>query len=523
MKSKYSHLYGCVHIPDFPVQALLRTEIGTLHKKEPVVVLAGPDSQQKVFACNSMARNAGIIAGMTKAQAEVIPNLVLQKRMIEQEDAAHSALMDCCYSFSPCVESTCPGTVLVDLTGALRLHGAPMKIARNLAARATECSLEAHVALAANPDTALYAARGFAGVTVIDAGQEAQRLAHLPIDVLQLEPEILDTLNNWGIRDFQSLAALPTIPLIQRLGQRGLHLQQLARGDVQRTLIPAEPVARFQESIALEEPVELLEPLAFVINRLLEQLIARLVMRSLATDHAEINLGLEVHADRQLKSGKQIAAAASFHQRTLKLPVPTHDVKILLKLLQLDLAEHPPQAPIIKVMLELFPAQTRFGQTGLFEARAPDPAKLEVTLARLRAIVGEQDEFGRGRVGFPSIKDSHKPDSFEVLPFRPETRLREERKRASGPSIALRVFRPPLQAKVELKSNVPAAIVFEGTRKAVVNVSGPWRKSGAWWNMAEEWVRDEWDIEVNVPDGKGLYRIFRDHQLGQWFVEGMYD
>jgi len=522
MQSQYS-LYGCIHISDFPVQAVLRIETGTDRNEELVAVVDGPGSQQKVFACNSMARSAGITIGMTKTQAEEIPNLVVQKRMIEQEETAHSALMDCCYSFSPNVESTCPGTVLVDLTGARRLHSAPTKIARNLAAGAMQCNLDAHVALATNPDTALYAARGFAGVTVIRAGQEAQRLAQLPIAVLQPEAEILDTLDNWGIRDFQSLAALPVIPLVQRLGQRGLYLQQLARGEVQRTLTLAEPITRFQESMELEESVELLEPLTFVINRLLEQLIARLEMRSLATDHVEINLGLEAHADRQLKSGKTVAATPSFYQRTLRLPVPTHDIKILLKLLQLDLAEHPPQAPVRKIMLELFPAQNRFAQAGFFEPRAPEPAKLEITMARLRAIVGEQDEFGRGLVGFPSIKDSHRPESFEVLPFRPETKPREDRKRSAGPRMALRVFRPPLPAKVELTSNVPAAIIFQGTRKQVVNASGPWRKSGAWWNITEEWVRDEWDIEVSVQDDKGLYRIVRDDRLGEWFVEGMYD
>jgi len=174
-------------------------------------------------------------------------------------------------------------------------------------------------------------------------------------------------------------------------------------------------------------------------------------------------------------------------------------------------------------MLELFPVQNRFAQAAFFEPRAPEPAKLEVTMARLRAIVGEQDEFGRALVGFPSIKDSHQPDAFEVLPFRPETKSRKDRKRPNGPRMALRIFRPPLPAKVELTSNVPAAVIFQGTRKEVVNVSGPWRKSGAWWNITEEWARDEWDIEVNVQGHKGLYRIFRDHRLSQWFVEGMYD
>ena len=112
---------------------------------------------------------------------------------------------------------------------------------------------------------------GFQGITVIDPGDEARRLGTLPVEVLGLEADALETLHAWGIRTFKSLAALPTIPLTERLGQYGLHLQRLAQGAVMRELVPASLPESFQESTELEEPVELLEPLAFVVNRLLDQ------------------------------------------------------------------------------------------------------------------------------------------------------------------------------------------------------------------------------------------------------------
>lgn len=515
--------YGCMYVPDFSVQAMLRVRTGISFREDPVAMLDGPDSLQKVFGCNEPARRAGIEPGMTKIQASVLPKIILRKRMIEQEQTAHSALMDCGHSFSPCVESTCPGTIILDLTGTERLLGLREEIGIQLAAQAAECGLEVHVGLAANPDTALHAARGFAGITMIHAGQEALRLACLPIEVLQPDAEVLETLESWGIHDLKSLGSLPEISLSQRLGQYGLYLQQLARGAIRRELVPAEPIARFQESLELEEPVELLEPLVFVFHRLLEQLTNRLAIRSLATDQVQVRLELELHADRQLQSTSMTAVTADLHQRTLKLPVPTQDIDILLKLLQLDLSAHPPQWPVKKVTLELLPARIRFNQPGLFQPRAPEPAKLEVTMAKLRAILGEKDEQGRNRVGFPIITDSHKPDSFEVLSTPAETKSRKQHKRQSVPRIAFRVFRPPIQAKVELAANVPAAIVFQGTKKKVVNASGPWRKDGAWWDKAGEWKRDEWDVELNVPEGKTLYRLFCDRSSGEWFVEGMYN
>jgi protein ImuB len=510
-------MFGCIHIPDFQVQAALRSEV----KAGPVALLDGRESLLKVVACNDLARHAGIDVGMTKPQAEVCPGVMLRRRVIEHEESAHAALLDCGYNFSPRVESTGPGTVIVDLIGSERLLGVGRKIGSLLLTRAEACGLEANVGIAANPDAALCAARGFTGIMVIAPGDEAARLGCLPIEVLEPTPEILGTFDAWGIRDFKSLAALPPIPLTQRLGQYGLHLQQLARGEIERELVPAEIPATFHESIELEEAVELLEPLSFILNRLLESLTARLRARSLATDHVQVDLSLEVHTDRELRATASSDPCVTLHQRMLKLPVPTQDAKVLLKLLQLDLAAHLPQAPVKKIKIETVPARIRLTQTGLFQPLAPEPAKLEITLARLRAVVGETDTEGRGRVGFPVIVDSHRPDSFQVSPSRPD---HEEEHKVGTPSrLALRLFRPAVAAIVEERQGRPAAVIFHRRKARVVRAGGPWRTSGSWWDGKEGWDREEWDVRLSFDGAVGLYCIFHDCLKGQWFVEGMYD
>jgi len=594
-------LFACIHVPDFPVQAALRAdaEAQVSFQDTPVAVLDGPESLQKVYSCNDRARRAGIEIGMTKLQAEACGGIVLRKRNAEEEDSAQSALLQCAYGFSPRVESTCPGTVIADLSGAGRLLGSPPDMGQQLVSRAAACSFTVNVGLAANADTAMHAARGFAGITVIAAGEEAKRLARLPVEVFEASPEILDTFDSWGIRDFRSLATLPPLPLTQRLGQPGLHLQRLARGEVQRELVPAEAPACFRESMELEEAVDLLEQLGFLLNRLLEELLARLQIRSLATDHVQLDFELEVHCDRQLKAENSSppadGAVQPLYQRTLKMPVPTQDTKVLLKLLQLDLAAHPPLAPVKKITVEIFPARIRLTQAGLFQPLAPEPAKLEITLARLRAAlgeqtVGEQDEAARARVGFPVIMDSHRPDSFQVLSCSVEHKEdgKEIQECLPTPRLVLRWFRPPLPARVECATSttetlrhgekqsvgsssvptsslspapearnelaqgvspgkatkesspvrdgtnnlfeqdrgvIPVTVVFKGVKAKIVYACGPWRSSGAWWDQARQWAREEWDVELslNPPQSAGLYRIFRDAQSGEWFVEGMYD
>jgi protein ImuB len=433
---------------------------------------------------------------------------------------SQASLIDCGYRFSPRVEATAPGTIIIDLSGTERLLGDRKSIAQRIRTHVAECGFESNVSIASNPDAAHCAAKGFTGITIIPAGQEARRLGPLPVEVLELESDVQEVLESWGITDFKSFAALPTIPLTERLGQRGLHLQRLAQGAVMRELVPAERPASFEECEELEEAVELLEPLSFILNRVLEQLMRRLVQRSLATDHIEVELTLELHSDVDIKAATSTATTVTQYQRTIKLPVPTQDPKVFLKLVQLDLAAHPPNAPVKKVRIEAIPARLRLTQMGLFQPLAPEPAKLEITLARLRAVVGEQDAEGRSHVGFAMTTDTHRPDSFQVLPFSPK---RKDVPGAASTQLALRVFRPPVIARVEITAEVPAWISFEGRRGKIAHALGPWRGAGEWWDAAGSWLRDEWDIRMDVDGQTALYRIYRDVANQQWFVRGMYD
>ena len=159
-------------------------------RERAVAVLEGKPPVVRVIALNEKARLLGMEAGMTKLQAAVFAApaerspAVLRQRSPEQENSAHSALLDVAHAFTPRVEDTAADTLLLDLAGLERLYGAPAKMARDLASRVSAVGLEANIAIAANPDAAMHAARGFSGVTVIPAGKEAQRLGVLPLQVL---------------------------------------------------------------------------------------------------------------------------------------------------------------------------------------------------------------------------------------------------------------------------------------------------------------------------------------------------
>jgi len=509
-------MFACLYVPDFSVQAALLPERGDAReilRRSPVVILDGPSNLPRVVALNDPARRLGIAIGMTKLQVETCGGVAMRQKSQPEEDAAQAALMNCATAFSPKIESACPGAVILDLTGTEKLLGPPESAAKKLSAAAGERGLHVRIAVASNPDAAMHAARGFPGITVIPPGNEAQRLAGLRVDQLPATPEALDVLHGWGIYTFRSLAELPEIPLTERLGQSGLHLQRLARGEVQRTLVPAAPLREFIESYEFEDPVETLESVSFVLNRLLQQVCVHLVSHALATNELRLTLDLAVTQRRNGNDGEH------YHHRW-KLPVATQDARMLFRLSLLDLERNTFSAPIRRVAVEVLPVKPRAAQGNLFAASSPEAEKLEITLARLRGVVGDADADGIRCVGSPEIVDTHRPGAFAVHPFSSAAAVVES-VTVAFPTIALRIFRPALETSVELDGKTPRSVRFAMKHRSVLAASGPWCTSGNWWSNS--WDREEWDVALNTTAGIGFYRIYRDRISKRWFVEGIFD
>jgi protein ImuB len=208
------------------------------------------------------------------------------------------------------------------------------------------------------------------------------------------------------------------------------------------------------------------------------------------------------------------------------------DHKVFLKLLVLEMEKQPPQAAVKAVSITCDPVKPRVIQNGLFVPLAPSPDKLELTLARLAKLVGDQN------VGSPVLLDTHRPDAFSVKRFVLDTKsdFRKRRKTPARPAaeidprprLGFRMFRPPLRAVVQVDRGLPAQISAWNKQRSVygkvVNVAGPWRTTGDWWRD-DRWARDEWDVAVvpNKREEQVLYRIYRELNTDTWFVEGAYD
>ncbi len=308
---------------------------------------------------------------------------------------------------------------------------------------------------------------------------------------------MLETLESWGIRTLAELGELPELGLAARFGEEGVRLQRLALGGANRALhvIGSAPV--FARHVELDTPIELLEPLLFVISSILHDLTEQMRQQSVAANRVELVLELENKSE---------------HRRILELASPYREPRTFLKLLQLDLEAHPPAAEIVALRLELHPVPPQVLQYGLFVPASPETQKLQIIAARIAGLVGE------GNVGAPSLLNTHRPDAFEIRPFRSvPTQPRETQE--TYLRLAFRVFRPAPSAEVRVKHDQPVQVSAACARGSVRKASGPWHSSGDWWTP-NRWGREEWDVDLS--DG-GLYRIYCQLETRCWFVEGFYD
>ena len=501
--------------------------------------------------------------------------------------------------FSPRYERHRDDLVSIDVSGLERLLGTPRTIGEELRREASARGTRVHVAVAATRMAALVLAHARPGLTVVDPGDEAAALASVPIEILEKSEfsslkceghdvqtsgfrfqtsHAIAAFTRWGIKTLGELAALPPADLSARLGQAGLLWRAIARGEDTRPLVPDVPEERFESSIELDWPIEGLDPLSFVLTRLLEPLSMRLECRDRSAAVLRVVLRL---------------VTCESHARQLELPSPIRDVRTLRTLALLDLESHPPPAAIDRVTVVIDPTPGRVLQHRLFTRAHPTPEQLSTLLARLGALMGQD------RIGAPARVDSYGPGAFEMRPFatdhehdehddhRRDRKARREfyvqdsavsASSAVDVVSALRRCRQPVPARVAVDAGRPVRVTTDRRSVAggaVLQSAGPWRTSGHWWEggaggagkagkarqpswsrdegwiasslnaqgssskrqisdlrletsrvagplppFLPSWDRDEWDVALS--DG-AVYRIFRDRETDGWFIDAIVD
>ena len=358
---------------------------------------------------------------------------------------APGALAALARACSPRVQTYGDDVVVWDASGLTRVIGTPREIAAEVAALAVKHELCVRIALARTATAAWILAHAKPGQTVVE-GDDCRALARLSLQWLSVLPDVdfgeppkrtrrqararhyrmapspaepsaalqppvdpaaksnpasptlagaLVTFARWGLATIGDVAALPRADLHARLGRLGVLLHQAASGDEIAPLIPSGEPPRFLERLQLDWPIDGLEPLSFVLARQCDAL-------SLALERADRG-AVAVTTRLQL-----VSRAA--HVRTLNLPAPMREPRVLRTLILLDLESHPPPAAIDVVEVEVEVTLGRIAQGSLLARTLPAPEDLATLTARLGALMGES------RIGAPMLIDFQSHASTAWMP-----------------------------------------------------------------------------------------------------------
>ncbi len=504
-------IYLCLYAGEFPAQALLRLRPEL--RSKAVAVLDGEAPFQRVCSLNRRAFKLGIAVDMSRAEIDGFPATVLKRSLLEEE-TARRALLTCAGSFSPRVEERSGGGTflcVLDIAGTEKLFGAPQNLAAQVQKTIGALGVTCSVAVCANFHAAVCLVKGIASAKVpviIPAGEEREALAPLPLSVLGMAEEDAETFSHWGVTSLGMLASLPERDLIARLGQEGQRLRRLARGEEPHLFQPVEPVLTLEERIELDSPVEILDSLLFGVSLMMEQLIGRASARALWLAAISAELSLE---------------GGGLHTRTVRPALASNDKALWLKLLHLDWIAHPPQAPVVSLMLRAETGEASKVQLGLFSPQLPEAGRLDVTLARIRAIVGQE------RVGSAELKDTYAPEAFRMKPF---SVVAAPNKKAVGvtPVAVMRRLRPSEPVTVTLRDRRPYSLYFRGLLYQAERSYGPWHAAGGWWTE-DGWSLEAWDVAARVREGHTADQpadllccsLTRHTASDGWQIEALYD
>jgi len=235
---------------------------------------------------------------VTRLLALVWPAL----RAPEAEQALFDAMLDRLDDLSPRVEAVDRGVALVDITGLGPLLGDERRIAARAVALTREVAqLPVRAGVGDNRWLAVLAARlarpqrpdAPAAFLAIPAGGGETALAPLSLDLLPADPVTRARFALFGLTSMGQLAALPRSAVGAQFEDAGERLQQLARGQDPRPIVPRSRPERHAAHATFEPPAEGITEIALTLRRLTAELCDVLRARHLAPGRATLSLRLE--------------------------------------------------------------------------------------------------------------------------------------------------------------------------------------------------------------------------------------
>lgn len=493
----------------------------------PIAVVLGDETQSAkrtdrpatpiLAAVNRAARACGVRPGHTVVEASAFA----AKLHVRSVDVAHArraleTVAEVAFAFGATVHveigpNGWGDSVWVDVSGGAHLFGGEDALVVAMTERVSELGLSAQVAIADGPRIADAIARfTFQSTTgrsarVAPRGGGRAALAKLPIRALRpmpsipggpvgaLDESIFVLFARLGVFSVEDLLALPHAELTARLRYQDLSqgtrsdLLSLGMGTDPMPLTPYHPAPELSEDVSFDDPIELTEPLLFVLRRLTSRLAARLGGRGQATNKVELELCYDpkIFGRRMLEraEGARSPAAPSAgidadrpprDVFSVPLPAPLSTEVDIFRTLKSKVEALEIAAPIVSVGITLSRiVDAPHVQLDLSRDEAVRPDALPALLAELSADIGDD------HVGVLEIVDTHRPEARTKLAAPSPRRVKPSDLTEAAGVEPTRLFPAP----IPLGSITVGATVFVGhTAFEIVRVAFDRRLDGIeWW------------------------------------------
>lgn len=245
------------------------------------VVVGGLGGRGVVTSASYEAREFGVRSAMPIVRARrLCPHAVYLPNDFAAYQDFSRRIREVFSAYTPLVEPLSLDEAFLDVSGAVKLFGAPIDIARRIKGDVAGLGLPCTVGVAPNKFLAKLASTKAKpdGLVVVPAGDVEQFLHPLPVAALWgVGEQTAEVLRRLGLRTVGDLAALGRRTLERALGDAlGGHLHHLAAGIDDRPVKPNEPVKSVGSEETFDHDLDATDAILREILRLADRTAGRL-------------------------------------------------------------------------------------------------------------------------------------------------------------------------------------------------------------------------------------------------------
>jgi protein ImuB len=485
----------------------------------PLALITETAHGPRIDTANDLGLAAGARAGMMLADARAIcPRLQVAPSDPEGDRAFLEKLAAWAMRWGPWSALDSPDGLLVDVTAVAHLFGGEAKLIADAQARFAARGLAVRVAIAPTAGAAWALAHYGADGPILPANDDvAPIVAHLPVEALRLDADVLTVLRRLGLKRIGDM----TGRFAQTTGRDALHRR------FRRKAPEANPLLRLDQLLGrVAEPLLPVVPaiMPLVQRRLMEPIRHRAlldqVVSDLAADMARTLEGLGQGA-RRLELGMW-RVDGEVAMRQLELAAATRDAGHIARLFAAKLDDVDAGFGIETVRLRATWAEPlALPQADIEAAAETQGTSLATCIDRLTVRLGPD------AVRRPVPFASHIPERAQRWQpaLAPEPPSQGQLAFHARP---LKMLDRPEKITVvyPMPEGYPKSFRWRGALHEVVRVEGPERISPEWWReKGSTRLRDYFRIEDREGRRYWIYRLglFGDGRGGEpdWFLQGL--